>query len=242
MIKKHQLLAYDKYIIYQDDNLYKFNLDSLLLAYFTETKLTTKTIIDIGAGAGAISLYLTLKTKANIKAVEIQKPLFELLKRSVKINNLNKQITAVNKNVLNLKEFNIYDIAVCNPPYFKVSKASNLSENESLNIAKHELKLTLQQLVEKSFYLLKDKGSLNIIHRPERLIELLDLFKNNNFEVKRLAFVYPKKGDQASNILIEAVKGGNPNSLKILSPLYIYDENGSFTEDSLKIFNFGRKI
>lgn len=241
MIKKHELLGYPKYIIYQDDNLYKFNLDSLLIAYFTAIKPTIKQIVDLGAGNGAISLYLTLKTKANITAVEIQEKLYDLLVKSININNLNEFINPLNIDMLNITNYikpNSVDIVVCNPPYFKVSKDSNLSLNESLNIARHEVKITLKDIIQTSSKILKNKGSFNIVHRPERMVEIIELFKTYNIMPKRICFVYPKVGSNATNILIEGIKDGKDNSLEILEPLYIYNNDGSWSKESLEIFNF----
>lgn len=242
MIKEHELMGYNKYIIYQDDNLYKFNLDSLLLAYFTNIKKSDTKILDIGAANGAISFFLTLKTKAVITAVEIQKELYDLLVKGIEKNNLTKQIIAVNADILNNKQENYYDVVVCNPPYFKVTPNSNLSSNDSLLIAKHEVKLTLQQLINKSFHLLKNKGSINLVHRPERLIEIIELLKINHFSVKRMALVYVKEGENAKNVLIEAVKNGSDNSLEVISPIYLYNEDNSWTNQALEIFKFGEVI
>ncbi len=243
MIKKHNLLGYQKYIIYQSEKLYKFNIDSLLLAHFIRVKKTTKDILDMGAGNGAISMYLTLKTNANVIALELQDELVLLAKKSINENGLSDQIKVVHddiKNSLKLFGEKAFDIVVCNPPFFKVNEKSNLNESEQISVARHEIKITLEEIISNGYKVLKDKGSIHLIHRPDRLVEMISLLKKYKFEPFRLQFVYSHINEDANHILIEAIKHGNENSLNILNPFIIYDNDKNFTKECLDIFNFGR--
>ena len=66
-------------------------------------------------------------------------------------------------------------------------------------------------------------------------MDIITSMKNNNIEPKRIRFVYPKVGKESNLVLIDGHKNGNPG-LKILSPLYVHNDDGSYTEEVLKMF------
>lgn len=240
---EHELLGYPRFIIYQQKNFFRFTIDSMLLAGFVEIKRNVKNIIDLGTGNGVIPIYLTLKTKANIYGVEIQKETYELGVKSVKKNHLDSQITLFNDDLKNTPKIFLdknFDIVTCNPPYFKYTKSSNINKNDYLTIARHEVLTNIKEIISVSYKLLKDKGSLFLIHRPERLVEIITLMRKLKVEPKRIRFVYPDQDKKANHILIEGVKNARPGSLKVLNPLYIYQDE-KLTEEILNIYNFGRK-
>lgn len=160
---KHELLGYPRFIIYQQKELFRFTIDSMLLSGFIEVKDGVKSIVDLGTGNAVIPIYLTLKTDAEIYGVEIQKEVYDLGAKSVKENNLENQIKLFNEDIKNTpklfknKEF---DIVTCNPPFFKYQASSKINKNDFLTIARHEVKITLEEIIKVSYELLKDKGSL----------------------------------------------------------------------------------
>lgn len=240
---EHELLGYPRFIIYQQKNLFRFTIDSMLLAGFVNLKRNVKNIIDLGTGNGVIPIYLTLKTNAKIYGVEIQTETFELGVKSVKRNKLDSQITLINNDLKNSPEFfknKKFEVVTCNPPYFKYTKSSNINKNDYLTIARHEVLTNIEEIIKTSFSLLKDKGSLFLIHRPERLVEIITLMRELKVEPKKIRFVYPQMDKRANHVLIEGVKNAKPGSLKILNPLYIY-QDGKLTEEVLNIYNFGRE-
>ena len=138
---------------------------------------------------------------------------------------------------MNVKDFandknNIekYDLVTCNPPYFNVNEKSFFKLNLEQKIARHEIELNLAEVFSISKKILKNSGNLAIVHRPERLIEILLEFKNNCIEPKRIQFVYAKASKEAMLVLIEGQKNGN-NGLKIEKPFILYNEDGSLTEE-----------
>ena len=237
MRQTNYLLGYKDTFIVQDEDSFKFSLDSILLPNFVTLNKTTKEILDIGTGNAPIPLILSKKTNAHITGVEIQESIYELALESVKINKLESQIEIINadindyRNILKEKK---YDIIVSNPPYFKVSENSNKNDSLYKTLARHEVSLTLENLIKISKSLLKTNGILALVHRPERLVDILYLMRQNNIEPKKIQFVYPKIGMQANILLIEGRLNGNPG-LKVSDPLYVY-ENGSYTNDILKYF------
>ncbi len=224
--------------IYQDDSYFKFSLESVLLPNFVNVKLRDKMILDLCSGNCPIPLLLSLKTKARIYAVELQKEVYELGIKSIKINNKEGQITLINDDICNLKNRfhgDTFDIITVNPPYFKVLENSLLNKNNIKATARHENNLTLDNLFEITFYLLKTNGSFYMVHRTERLIEILDLLKKYNLTPKELKFIYPSENKDSKLFMIKAVKYGHAG-LKVKDGIYIHNKDGSYKDEIKQIF------
>lgn len=239
----NDLLGYEGLKIIQRIDAFNFSLDSTLLADFVTINKRDQRIIDLGCGNGYIPIFTTLRTKSNqIYGVEIQPDIYDLAKRSVKLNNLEEKINIINDDMKNLPNTfgNAYfDVITCNPPYFKFKESSNINQNDYLTIARHEVKITLEDVLEVVQKLLKDGGTFAMVHRTERLIDVIEAFRNKGIEPKKLRFVYPKKtSTESMMILIEGKKSKNKGGLKVLPPLYIYNKNGKYTKEVLNIFNY----
>lgn len=235
---KNYLLGYKDMYILQDTDYFNFSLDSVLLANFVTLNKNTQKIMDIGCGNAPIPLILSTKTDAKIVGVEIQKDLYDLAFESIIINNKEKQIEIINADInelYNKIESDTYDIITCNPPYFKYNKNSNLNLDDHKTIARHEIMLDLSNLFTISKKILKNNGVISIVHRPERLIEIIEIMKKNNIEPKKAQLIYPKKNKEANILLIEGVKNGKPG-LKILSPIFSHNDNDEYTEEIKKYF------
>ena len=235
---KNYLLNYDNMYIIQDTDMFNFSLDSVLLPNFVTINKKTQKILDIGSGNAPIPLILSTLTDAQIMAVEIQKDVYELGKESIKINKLENRIDFINADINELyKEIDTetFDVITCNPPYFKVNESSNLNDSEYKTIARHEIKLDLEKLFKIAKKLLKNKGNIAIVHRPERLSDIVSEMKKNNIEPKRIQFVYPSINSEANILLIEGTKNGNPG-VKILPPLISHKQNGEYTEQVKQFF------
>ena len=232
------LLGYkDKYIV-QDTQMFNFSLDSVLLPNFVTLNKNIKNILDIGCGNAPIPLILSTKTSALITGVEIQKDVYDLAVKSIKINNLENQINIINADInelYNKFETESFDVITCNPPFFKVSEQSNLNKSDYKTIARHEVKLNLDDIFKISKKLLKNNGYIAIVHRPERLLDILESMKKYNIEPKKIQFIYPKTNMEANILLVEGKKNGN-KGLKILPPIYTHLENGEYTEQIKKYF------
>ena len=232
------LLGYKNLKIVQDNEMFNFSLDSVLLPNFVTLNKKITKILDIGCGNAPIPLILSTKTDAKIVGVEIQKEVFDLAIESIKINNKEKQIKIINRDINDYYkevETDSFDVITCNPPFFKYIESSNTNKNDYKTIARHEIKLNLNQLFTIAKKLLKNNGVISIVHRPERFVEVVEEMKKNNIEPKRVQFVYPKKNMEANIMLIEGSKNGNPG-LKILPPIYSHLDNGEYTEEIKKYF------
>ncbi len=236
----HELLGYKNIKIIQNGNMFSFSCDSMLLAYFVSITNKTKSIIDLGCGNAPIPLYLTLKTKANIIGVDIQKDICDMAKRSVELNNLENQITIINSDIKDIYKTvgtNHFDIVTCNPPYFKYKETSNINKNDYLTIARHEVKINLEEIVSESKKLLNEGGSLYMVHRAERFSEIVSVLSKYHFEIKRLQFMYPKVDSEEALLIIFEAKNNAKSSMKVLPPFYMYDEKGEYTKQALEVFN-----
>ena len=168
MIVKNRLLNFKDTYIYQDDDWFKFSLDSVLLVNFATIRLNDKKILDLCSGNAPIPMLLTFKTKAKIYGVELQKEIYELGIKSIIENNMNEQITFINDDVKNIdKRFDndSLDLILCNPPYFKFKKDSNINSNIVKSIARHEIKIDLDSIIKNSSYLLKNGGNCTSFHQ-----------------------------------------------------------------------------
>lgn len=231
------LLGYKDLYIVQDTNMFNFSLDSVLLPNFVSLNKNIKNILDIGCGNAPIPLILSTKTKAKITGIEIQEEVYKMAKESVEINNLGEQIEIVNADINEIyKNYKVgsFDLITCNPPYFKYLDTSNINLNDYKTLARHEIKLNIEQIMTVSKYLLNNNGIIGIVHRPERLSDIIQAMRNNNIEPKRIQYIYPHENSEANILLVEGRKNGRPG-VKILPPLVSHDLNGKYT-DEIKIY------
>jgi tRNA1(Val) A37 N6-methylase TrmN6 len=226
------LLAEDLRII-QSPSVFSFSLDAVLLANFSYVPLQRGKIVDLCSGNGIIPLLLSVRTKAEITGVEIQERLVDMAERSIHYNQLDHKIKMVLGDVKEIKgllDHSKYDVVTCNPPYFTTTPGNKKNMNEHYAIARHELLCTLEDVVKAASFVLKQGGKASFVHRPGRLMDLLSLMRKYRLEPKRLRFVYPKEGKEAHTILVEGIKDGKPD-LKVLSPLYVYNEKNEYTKE-----------
>ncbi|MBQ3510851.1 MAG: tRNA1(Val) (adenine(37)-N6)-methyltransferase [Bacilli bacterium] len=229
----NDILGYKNRKIYQDTDYFSFSLDSIMLANFATIRLRDRLICDLGCGNGVIPLILSLRTNKNIVGVEIQKKLSDMAIKSVDLNKLSDQIKIINidmKKFVNSEYFESFDLITCNPPYFKVNDKSFFNESYEKMIARHEIEINLSELLLVVNKLLKNNGNFAIVHRPERLMEILFEFRKNHIEPKRIQFVYEKASKGSTLVLIEGQKNGK-DGLKIENPIIMYNEDGSFTDE-----------
>lgn len=232
-------LEFNGYKIIQNSDGFCFGIDSVLLSdYAKEIKKESK-VLDLGTGTGILCILLTGKTNLKeIIGVEIQEEVCDMARRSIKLNNLEDKIKIINENIINIE--NIYnkgsfDVIVTNPPYKKKNTGLQ-NENEKKVISRHELTASLDDFIRISKNMLKDKGQFYMVHRPERLVDILYLMRKYKIEPKQIKFVSSKIGKEPNLVLIKGVKNGK-QFLKFDSILYVYNEDGTYTDEILKIYN-----
>ncbi len=224
--------------IYQSKTGYRFSVDSLLLYDFINLS-RIYSIADLGAGSGIVGILLAKKyAEAKITLFEIQKNLVELAKKNIVLNNLKERMEVIQEDIReipNLQKSFSFDLVVSNPPFRKL-RSGLLSVEEEKAIARHEIKITLGDLIHVSSVILKSKGRLCLIYHPWRLSELIEIFKKNKIEPKRLRFIHSQKTSEAKMVLVEGVKDGR-TGLKVEKPFFIYSEKGDYTQEMEKIYN-----
>lgn len=232
------LLQKDMKIIQRADH-FSFSIDSLLVSEFATLTRTTKKIIDLGTGNGVIPLFLSKKTEAKITGVEIQAISSDLAKRNIELNNLSDQISIVNDDMKNWKKYfnrGEFDLVVTNPPFFKFhGEEKQLNDLDQLSLARHEISINLDSLIEIASSILKDKGYFTMVHRVDRLIDIIEIMKKYSIEPKKIQFCYTKLEKEGKILLVEGIKNGNAG-LRVLPPLVIHDDNGNYSETVLKMF------
>ena len=235
---KNRLLNFPDYVIYQDDDYFAFSLDSVLLANFVTLKLSDKKIVDFCSGNVPIPMLMSFRTKARIFGVELQEKVYNLGRESILENKMDNQIDFINGDVKDIGSYfasESVDVVTCNPPYFKYQEDSLVNNNDIKTIARHEVKLTLEDVLVSAKYILKNGGTFAMVHRPDRLIEIINMMQKYNIEPKVIRLVYPKFDKDANILLIEGIKNGKPG-LKVMNPLYTHNEDGSYVEEVRLMF------
>ena len=234
-------LQYKGLKIIQDKNTFCFGIDSILLSDFAKKIKNNSKVVDLGTGNGVVGLLLCKKTKlSEIVGIEIQEKIAKLAEKNIKLNGLEEQFKVINVDIKeifkeNLLQKNSFDVVVMNPPYKEIGKGKT-NENLSKLIARHEIKATLSDFLEVASKLLKDKGKLYIVHKPERIVDIMQEMRANKIEPKNMKLVYPNENESPSIVLIKGVKGGK-KFFSVEKPLIIYKNNGEYTQEIKDIYN-----
>ena len=225
--------------IIQNKDGFCFGIDSVLLSDFAKNIKRNSKVLDLGTGTGIIPTLLCGKTGlAEIVGVEIQKEVYEMAKKSIELNKLENKFKIINDNILNLNKYfenNTFDIIVTNPPY-KKNNTGIKNEDKRKLISRHEIEANLDDFIRISKNMLKDKGELYIVHRPERLVDLFVTMRKYKIEPKKIRMVYSNVNAVSKLVLVQGVKNSKP-FLKVEKNLYIYDKNGNYTDEILKIYS-----
>jgi len=219
----NDLYDYTNMKIFQYDEAFKFSLDSILLAELVRFHKYDKNILDLCCGNAVIPLVLSTKTKLPIVGVELQSEIYDLAKESVIYNRKEKQIQLIQSNIKELEKYfpgNKFDIITCNPPYFKYHHDQFLNHEKIKTIARHEVMISLEDVIQIVSTYLKDKGNFYFVHIPERLQEIIFLMEKYHLRIKDLYFVYPKKGVNSFLVLFRVIKRGNIG-MKVHAPIYL---------------------
>ena len=224
-------------VIIQSQNEFCFSMDAVLIAHFPHFKKNAR-VLDLGTGTGVIPLIIADAVK-EIFAVELNPKAADLARRNVELNGLTEKISVVEGDYRKHREIfkaESFDLAIANPPYtpLKNGEANKIS---GIARARHEFTATLEDVVTAARYVLKFHGVFCMIHLAARLCEIVDALHRHQMEMKRLRMIQPKVGRDANLIMLEAVVGANAGNLKILPPLIVHNEDGSYTDEIHKIYN-----
>lgn len=239
MERINTLVGYNNLKIIQNDDWFKFSLESVLLPNFVKINLNCKNILDLCTGNAPIPLLLSLKTKAKIIGVEIQKDVCELANKTVEMNNLQNQITIINEDLKNLKKLydgDNFELITVNPPYFKNQNIGVMNDDIHKRTARHEGDTSMEDIIKISTFLLKNGGHFAMVHRTERFFEIIDVLKSHNLIPKRIRLIYPKTDKKSNLFMIDCIKNGK-SEVEFESPLYIHNDDGTYKDEIKRIFN-----
>jgi len=223
--------------IIQNRNQFCFGTDAVLVSHFSNAKKHSS-IIDLGTGNGIIPLLLYGKFEVErIAGIEIQEEAFLLAKRNVQLNNLEDRISLVNGDIKDIHKYfpiGSFDHVISNPPYIKKGTGI-INAKDNLAYARHEILCDLEDILKATRYLLNFKGSFTMVHRPDRLNDILYLMKKHYIEPKRIRFVHSNEKSGANLVLIQGLKDMNP-FLTVEKPLIIHRADGSYTDEIFEIY------
>ncbi|WP_199794882.1 tRNA1(Val) (adenine(37)-N6)-methyltransferase [Paenibacillus faecalis] len=229
------LLTHELGII-QSDEVFSFSMDAVLLARFANIPRKGR-ILDMCTGNGVIPLLLSTRTNALIEGIEIQPRLADMARRSVALNHLQERIQIQEGDLreLHLKTgHGIYDAITVNPPYIPLN-GSDIKLNRHQAIARHEIHCTLEEVIQSGARLVRPGGKLFMVHKPQRLAEIISLMQKYRLEPKIIRFVHPRLHMEANMVLIECMKDGKPE-VRLHPPIIVYDDQGQYCQEMMDIY------
>jgi tRNA1(Val) A37 N6-methylase TrmN6 len=222
--------------IIQSRDVFSFSMDAVLLANWAPVTFKGR-IIDICSGNGVIPILLSARTRASITGLEIQERLVDMANRSIQTNGLGEQIQMIQGDLKEAPKWLgtcAFDIVTVNPPYLP-RDAGEANLNRSMALARHELACTLREVLHAASRLVKVGGRVAMIHRPSRLAEIMTEMKHVRLEPKKIRFVHPRPGEAANMVYIEAKRDAQPDT-RVLSPFFVYRQDGSHTDEFMEIY------
>lgn len=246
-LKDQYLKAGDRVDVFTREGLYLIqspkyftaSLDAFLLAQFVQLpKRRGFHYLDFCSGNGVIPILLSSRTQAPLAGIEIQADLVDMGRRSIALNGLTQQVSLVQGDIKSLarpRDF-LYDVISCNPPHFSLDHSHKTHHLTSHAIARHEVLLTLEDWIGKARQILKTKGKLFFVHRPQRLDQITAVLLHHGFAIHRVQFVHSFAGSEAKLVLVEAIYQGGRQGVKVLPALTVHQADGSYTEEMLAIY------
>ena len=223
--------------IIQDENQFCFSVDAVLLAHFATFKKNVK-VVDLGTGTGIIPLLLSARGFSDVVGIELNYQTADMANRSFELNKLSDKLKVLN---IDLKEATQYlqpnsvDVVTCNPPYWILGQGK-MNPNENIAMARHELTVTLEEIIKTARRLLKYHGRFSMIHLPERLVDIITIMEKYKIEPKRLQVVQPFINKKPNLIMIEGIVGAK-SGLEMLEPFIMYNEDNSYTDQLKKYYS-----
>jgi len=223
--------------IIQNKKWFCFGMDSVVLSDFTKNIKIGAKVLDLGTGNGILPILLCGKTKLKeIIGIEIQKDVCNLARKNIEYNNLQGKFSVLEADIKTLDTrlpLGSFDVIVTNPPYKKVNTGLQ-NEDYTKLVARHEIECNLEDIIRVSNKLLNNKGEFYMVHRPERLVDILYYLRKYEIEPKILRLIQGKQGKKPNLVLIKGVKNGG-DFLDVQPPLIVYNEDGTYTTEMEKI-------
>lgn len=221
----------------QNPSAFCFGIDAVLLAFFAKV-MPGEDVLDMCTGNGAVMMLLAARQKGrHLTGLEIQKEAADLARRNVVLNHAEDTCDVVEgdlKCATDIFGYEKFNVITVNPPYMK-AQTGFTNPNSAKAIARHEILCTSEDVIRSCSKLLKVRGRLYMVHRPQRLVELFEQMRAYKLEPKRIRMIHPNKEKNANMVLIEAVKGGNAE-LITEPPLFVYESDGTYTKELRDVY------
>ena len=241
-LKENERIDYmynDQLKIIQDKKAFSFSLDTLLLGYLAKNAIKDRSkVVDLCAGNCAATIYMAYFNRAKYDAVEIQPDIVSQAQRSLALNHYENRITVHEGNVVDAPKFlrkDSYDIVTVNPPYFKVPKGHEVNPDPKKAIARHEILVNLEEIIKTASDLLKMKGKMFMVHRPERLGEIAYYCMKYDLALKLVQPFVSHPKEDTNLIVIEAVKHTAFDGTVLKDAILVHDQNGDFTPEIMQV-------
>ncbi len=229
--------------IIQHPRKFCFGIDAVLLANFATVK-KGDTVVDFGTGTGIIPIIIAGKTAASsITGIEIQEDMAEMAARSVLMNGIQNRVRIVHGDIKRIDRYfkdNSIDLVTTNPPYMNSGKGL-VNPDSSKAVSRHEILCSLEDVVSSAARILRNGGRLAMIHRSNRLVDVLYTMRIKGIEPKVLRMIYPAAHKASNLFLVEGQKSGGA-FLKVLKPLVLYDGDGNYTQEVYDIYYRGKRM
>lgn len=217
---------------------FRFGVDAVLLANFAQVKNGFE-VMDLCTGTGIIPFIIAGKTGAkNISGVEIQDEMVEMANRSIQFNELQDKMKFYNGDLTDLdfvKSLPKADVVTVNPPY-KLHNSGIINPNDKMAIARHEICCTLEDVIIACRILLKDNKRMYMVHRPDRLADIITIMRKHKIEPKRIQMIHPNTKKPPNIVLVEGQRDGGA-FLKWEKPIYVYNDNGGYSDQIKELYN-----
>lgn len=225
------------YRLIQKPKGFCFGVDAVLLSDFARIKKNQR-VLDLCTGSGVIPILLAAKTEGDhFSGLELQEEYADMAGRSVQMNGLEEKINIICGDVKDIKKLFApasFQVVTVNPPYMTEHHGlTNLYEPKT--IARHEVMVSLEDVVAAAGYVLPESGSFFMIHKPFRLAEIFKIMKKYHLEPKRMRLVHPSVEKEPTMVLIEGLKGGRER-ITVEPPLIIYKEQGVYHDEISRIY------
>ena len=222
----------------QKQNGYRFSIDALLLSHFIRVKDGDQ-VLDLGTGGGIIPMILAKRwTCSRIVGLDIQDDLINMARRSAVLNQVADRVEFTPGDIRQIKtlfDARSFDAVTFNPPYRQIHSGRR-NPNVEKAIARHELEATLHDFLQAAAHVLKTKGRVFVIYPASRAVNLFSRMRTLRLEPKRMTLVHSNAASEGQFVLVEGLKGGN-EALKVLPPLFIYEDGGGYTQAMQVIFS-----
>lgn len=227
------------YKIIQNKEKFCFGMDAVLLSGFAQVRKGER-VLDLGTGTGIIPILLEAKTEGeHFSALEIQRESADMAERSVKLNHLEEKIDIICGDIKEASVLfgkSVFDVVTSNPPYMNDSHGLKNPDIPKA-VARHEVLCSLDDVVREAAAVLKPGGRFYMVHRPHRLVEIINKLTEYKLEPKRIKFVHPYVDRDANMVLIESVRGGK-SMVKLEAPVIVFKEEGIYSDEIKGIYGY----